>query len=139
MDNTDSPERDDEREVTIIMRHRKPFGRCVTLMAGAVLAWTLSLAQAAEPTLGVLSHRAQWIAAFEQLPEARLRTYFLRCDHESREHLLQYDDAVRCAMAWDALLKRGFANDVHALLAWWREQRVSTTAQSKHQPGAEYR
>lgn len=141
MDNPDYPEREsDERGVSIVVRHRKAFKRCVTLMAAAVLACpAVSLAQAAEPALRVLSHREQWVAAFEQLPEARLRAFFLRCDRESREHLLPLDDAVQCAMAWDALLKRGFANDVNALLAWWREHRDLTTTQSTQPSGAERR
>lgn len=141
MDNPDYSEREsDEREVSIVVRLRKAFKRCVTLMAGAVLACpAVSLAQAAEPPLGVFSHREQWSAAFEQLPEVRLRAFFLRCDRESREHLLHLDDAVQCAMAWDALLKRGFANDVNALLAWWREHKNSTATQSTQQPGAERR
>lgn len=141
MDNPDYPEREsDERGSSIVVRHRKAFKRCVTLMAGAVLACpTVSLAQAAEPALGVFNHREQRVAVFEQLPETRLRAFFLRCDRDSREHLLPLDDAVQCAMAWDALLKRGFANDVNALLAWWREQRDLTTTPSTQQPGAERR
>lgn len=141
MDNSHYREREsDERQISIVGWQRKAFRRCVTLMAGAVLAFpVVALAQAAEPTLSVFSHREQWIAAFEQLPEARLRAFFLHCDRESREHLVQFDDAVRCAMAWDALLKRGFANDVNALLAWWREQRDLITTQSTQQLSAERR
>lgn len=130
MDHSKSPEQEHgERDVGILVWHRKALKRCVTLMVAVLTSPTVSLAQAAEPVLGIFSQREQWIAAFEQLPQASLRAIFLRCDRESREHLLDPDDAVRCAMAWDALLKRGFANDVNALLAWWREQRDLTTTQ----------
>ena len=92
-------------------------------IAGTLLAWsTVTSAQTMEPSLSVFTQREQWIAAFQQMPPERLRTYFLRCDRESRDHLLELDAAVRCAMAWDALLQRAFAGDVEALLAWWREQ-----------------
>jgi len=47
--------------------------------------------------------------------------------------------AVRCAMAWGALLKRGFGSDVNALLAWWREQKDLITPQSTQQSSAEHR
>jgi hypothetical protein len=32
-------------------------------------------------------------------------------------------EAVPCAMAWDALLKRQFGGNVEAFLAWWRAHR----------------
>ena len=123
MDKVAFPERDRHKRAASITR-------CLRLLAGAVLACTaVSAARAQEPTLGVFSQREQWIAAFEQLPEPALRAIFLRCDRESRERVLQFDEGVRCALAWDALLKRGFTNDVGALLAWWKDQRDSTTTQ----------
>lgn len=97
---------------------------CAQLLAGATIACsTAAIGQTLEPTTSIFTERVQSIAAFERMPRPSLQAFFLRCDAESRESLLALDDAVRCAMAWDALLKRDFKGDVHSLLAWWREHR----------------
>jgi hypothetical protein len=57
------------------------------------------------------------------MPEGELRARFLRCDREATERMLGFDEGVQCAMAWDAILARAYANDVDALLAWWRLKR----------------
>jgi hypothetical protein len=141
MDNANDPERyRDVRALGCAVRQGQAIKRCLMQVAVVVLAGpAVSFAQVQEPPLGALSSRDQWIATFEQLPEAKLRTIFLRCDRESREHLLQFDEAVMCAMAWDALLKRGFTHDVEAMLAWWRENRDATPARSAQLRDAERR
>ncbi len=78
------------------------------------------------PTIKALSDqgaRVALLAHFERLPETHLKAVFLHCAHESSRRMFDLDEAVPCAMAWDALLKRGFAGNVEALLAWWRAQR----------------
>lgn len=72
---------------------------------------------AAPPT--VLPPREQWLASFDRMPEPALEALFLRCDREAWARVLNFEDGVRCAMAWDALLKRVFGDDVDALMAWW--------------------
>jgi hypothetical protein len=67
--------------------------------------------------------RAQWPASFDRMPEQALATAFLRCHREAQVRMLSFEDGVRCAMAWDALLRRVFAGNVDALLAWWRVHR----------------
>lgn len=67
--------------------------------------------------------REQMLASFDRLPEPALATAFLQCDRDARTRLLGMDEGVRCAMAWDALLRRVFANDVDALIAWWKVHR----------------
>ncbi len=94
------------------------------LVAGTAIACsTAALGQTVLPTASVFTQRVQWIAAFEGMPQAALHAYFLRCEAASRGGLLVLDDAIRCAMAWDALLKRDFNGDVEGLLAWWRKNR----------------
>lgn len=67
--------------------------------------------------------REQMLASFDRLPEPALATAFLQCDRDARARVLGMDEGVRCAMAWDALLRRVFANDVDALIAWWKVHR----------------
>lgn len=67
----------------------------------------------------VVFPREQWLASFDRMPEPALATAFLRCDREARVRMLSFEDGVRCAMACDALLRRVFAGDVDALIAWW--------------------
>lgn len=76
-----------------------------------------TVAQAAVPS------REQWLASFDRMAEPALAAAFLRCDREARARMLGFEDGVRCAMAWDALLRRVFAGDVDALIAWWRVHR----------------
>lgn len=71
--------------------------------------------------------REQLLARFERMSEPALATAFLRCDREARVRLLSLDDGAQCAMAWDALLRRVFAGDVDALIAWWRVNRDAST------------
>lgn len=78
-------------------------------------------AQAPAATAG--TPREQLLVSFDHLPEPALATAFLQCDREARARLLAMDEGVRCAMAWDALLRRVFANDVDALIAWWKVHR----------------
>ena len=97
---------------------------CAQLLPGVAIACsTAAFGQTVQTTMSVFTERVQWIAAFERMPRASRQAFFLRCDAASREHLLALDDAVRCAMAWDALLKQDFNGDVNGLLAWWREHR----------------
>lgn len=91
----------------------------IVAIAGAVLGFSQQPSLAQEATPPVVFPREQWLASFDRMPETALATAFLRCDREARVHMLSFEDGVRCAMAWDALLRRLFAGDVDALIAWW--------------------
>jgi hypothetical protein len=73
-----------------------------------------------------IAAREHWLASYDRLPEPALAEAFLRCDREARVRMLSFEDGVRCAMAWDALLRRVFVGDVDALIAWWRIRRDSS-------------
>lgn len=93
------------------------------------LAPVTACGQDAVPAVvGVLAEREQLLAAFDAMPRTRLQDLFLRCDRESSERLLDLSEAVPCGMALDALLKRQFAGDFGALLAWWRVHRLEVNA-----------
>jgi hypothetical protein len=95
-------------------------------LAAIVLALTAPAAlhaQTVDATLGVFAARERLLAHFDGLPEPHLKTVFLRCAEESSQRALGLEEAVPCAMAWDALLRRSFAGDVEALLGWWRTHR----------------
>lgn len=98
---------------------------CVLAAAGP---FGIATAQDATPSLGLLGARERLPTVFDAMSEARLKAKFLRCDHDSSKRLLDLDEAVPCAMAWDALLKRQFGGDVAALLAWWRAHREEADA-----------
>jgi hypothetical protein len=84
---------------------------------------TVVSAQESPVSLSALSAREQRLASLGRMPEAQLKAMFVRRDRESRHRMLDVDEGVQCAMAWDALFRRGFAGKVDALLAWWRISR----------------
>jgi hypothetical protein len=61
-------------------------------------------------------------SAFEQLPEACLKALFMACDEDANRRILDPGSAAICSIGYEALLKRGFGGDFHALLGWWRSQ-----------------
>ena len=71
--------------------------------------------------------REQLLARYDHMSEPALAATFLSCDREATARVLGPDDGVRCAMAWDALLRRVFAGDVDALIAWWQANREEST------------
>jgi len=79
--------------------------------------------QDAPAALHPLGARDQLIAAFDALPDAPLREFFLRCSSEGNRRMLPLEDAVPCAVAWDTLLRREYRGNIEALLAWWRQHR----------------
>jgi hypothetical protein len=91
----------------------------------ATLLGTSALAQPqpSAAALGVLGERDQFLQVFDRMPRRDLEAVFLRCSRESSLRYMGFDQAVPCAMAWDALLRRGFDGHVDALLAWWRVHR----------------
>lgn len=86
-----------------------------------------ALALGADVVETPITPREQLLARFEHMSEPVLARAFLRCDREARARVLSLDDGARCAMAWDALLRRVFAGDVDALIAWWQVNREEST------------
>jgi hypothetical protein len=99
-----------------------------SILAGA-LAAALCIQAAATPapdsslSFGPFAEREGLLAEFDRMPEADLEAYFLRCSRSSSQRMMGFDEAVPCAMSWDALLPRRFGGQVQALLDWWRVHR----------------
>jgi hypothetical protein len=70
-----------------------------------------------------LAARSASMTWFEQMPESCLRTMFMECAAAAHSHLLDIGSATFCSVGYEALLKRGFGGDFHALIGWWRSQR----------------
>jgi hypothetical protein len=54
-----------------------------------------------------------------------LKAAYLRCEQAASERLLGIDDAARCSILYERLLKVGFGGDFKRLLAWWHAERVA--------------
>ena len=81
----------------------------------------------AEPPEGhPLADREAAMSVYERMPESCLKALFVGCSDAAGRQLLDMGSAAMCSMGYEALLKRGFGGDFHALLGWWRIQRSST-------------
>jgi hypothetical protein len=67
-------------------------------------------------------------ARIERLGEPELKALYLSCCDESERRILDFEEAVRCSIAAEALKRRSFGGDFGALLAWWRLQRGGAAA-----------
>jgi hypothetical protein len=63
------------------------------------------------------------VALLEKLEAPTLKRIYLRCARESSQRLLSLDEMHQCSVAADILMRRSFAGDFNALLAWWRQHR----------------
>ncbi len=97
------------------------------LLAAAALC-SVAAAGPADVEIGALGQRERLLTQFEQLPMPRLEAVFIACDRASSKRMMGADEGAMCAMAWDALLERGYSGDVRALLAWWRNERARSAA-----------
>lgn len=70
-----------------------------------------------------LADREGALARFERLPEHCLKRVFRYCAVIAGETMLDGGSAARCSVAYEALLRRSFRGDFHALMAWWRSDR----------------
>jgi hypothetical protein len=70
-----------------------------------------------------LAGREEALSRYEALPASCLKTIFLACTHAANAQLLDLGNATACSIGYEALLRRAFAGDFHALMAWWRVQR----------------
>jgi hypothetical protein len=79
------------------------------------------------PSLLVFKAREQLQAEFDRVPVPVLKAAVLNCDRVATRTLLDFEDGARCAMAFDALLRRAFADDFAAMITWWRAHRDDRT------------
>ena len=101
---------------------------CAALIAVLLVVWTTALAaQDFTSPQTVFGAREKWLTTFDRIPAPALAAAFLNCDRAARKTMLNFEDGVRCAMVSDALLRRVFANDVDALIAWWLANRGDRT------------
>ena len=73
-----------------------------------------------------LMDRDAALSLFEQLPERCLKALFMACAEDAGERILDFGSAAVCSIGYEALLKRGFGGDFHALVGWWRRQNNAT-------------
>jgi hypothetical protein len=91
-----------------IAMHTQPL--CAALLA----AWTTVAAQqpVPQPTPPPSTDPVQ------ELRE--LKASYMACDKAATHRALPFAEAVACSMVSEALLRKAFGGDFHALLAWWR-------------------
>lgn len=71
----------------------------------------------------VLGDRAGQLERYERLPQSCLREIFSACSQASSRTLLDFASAAACSFGYEALLKKGFGGNFHALIAWWQSQK----------------
>jgi hypothetical protein len=60
-----------------------------------------------------------------------LKAAYLRCEQAATERLVGIDDAAKCSIIYERLLKVGFGGDFRLLLAWWHGERVAETRRER--------
>lgn len=70
-----------------------------------------------------VASREQVLAHYEALPPQCLRAMFRVCNRAAESGLLDLGQAAHCSIGYEALLRRGFDGDFHALMGWWQRQR----------------
>lgn len=75
-----------------------------------------------------LVDRSDLLSSYEKLPERCLKALFGACAEAAGTRLLDFDSAAACSLGHEALLRRGFGGDFHAMTDWWRGQRKPTAA-----------
>ena len=59
---------------------------------------------------------------YESMPQHCLKAIVIVCSQAAGTGLLDLGHAAACSIGYEALLKRGFAGDFKALMAWWQRQ-----------------
>jgi len=108
--------------------------RCLVICAAMALAWPAAAGQvppadcqAAALQEHPLADRAAALSSFERMPESCLKALFVGCSDAASQGLLDLGSAAVCSIGYEALLKRGFGGDFHALMGWWRRERATTS------------
>ena len=90
-------------------------------VAGLAVAALLSTAAGAQ--VAWLGERDRMLAVFERQPLIDLERQWLQCARESELRMLDFEEAMVCSITHEVLLRRRFAGDFSALLAWWQARR----------------
>lgn len=91
------------------------------------LCMTNAGAQRESLTTSLPSYEARFATQLREVPEPQLKTFYLRCERDAMQSLLDFGDAASCSAVYEVLLRRVFKGDFAALLAWWRQQRRDET------------
>lgn len=105
------------------------------LLAALALAQAAAAAQAVGDDCALpsssrhpLVDRSRMLSSYENLPESCLKALFGACAEAAGTRLLDFDSAAACSLGYEALLRRGFGGDFHAMTDWWRGQRKPIAA-----------
>jgi hypothetical protein len=99
-------------------------------LVSAVIGLTPLQAEA-QGTGSAFSNDDRVVAAIQQLPEADLKIFYLRCSHAALLQTLSAGEIGYCAYGYEELLKRVFGSDFHALLAWSQKQDTTEEAHER--------
>lgn len=75
------------------------------------------------------------IARIQQLADADLKEFYLRCSRAAVRGGLGSGEVALCSVGYETLLKRTFEGDFHALLDWRRAQHAARVAPREVMPG----
>ena len=70
-----------------------------------------------------VSDREEALQLYEAMPQHCLKAIVIVCSQAAETGLLDLGQAAACSIGYEALLKRGFAGDFKALMAWWQRQK----------------
>jgi hypothetical protein len=100
------------------------------LAAACLFAAVPTFARAGDATCTIateeadpLADRQDLLAEYERLPAGCLQATFRQCTEASERTLLDLGSAAMCSIGYEALLRKHFGGDFHALMAWWRDDR----------------
>lgn len=106
------------------------FGRLLGglgIAACCGLAAAGAVAQTPDNAILVLQQE-DFAANFERLSDDQLKVLYLNCARESARRAFGSGDAAFCSVAYEALKRRVFGGEFHALYAWERAQLANDAA-----------
>lgn len=116
------------------MTRHKPVSSSAHHLLSAVAAIAIltpgitARAQAMDPI--VASDHKSLSVQLEAISERELKRAYLRCSREAVQRTLGFGGIASCSIVYETLLRRLFEGDFYALIAWSREQRNDTLADS---------
>jgi hypothetical protein len=92
--------------------------RCLAVVATTVTVLVHSSATAQQ--IEVIPYERQVVAQLQAMPEGDLKETYLHCWRESTHRVMGYGEIALCSIVYETVLRRIFAGDFDALLAWSR-------------------
>lgn len=77
--------------------------------------------------LEIVSNELQAVTQLLTLPEPELKGVYLHCSRESTQRIMGYGEIALCSIVYETVLKRIFAGDFDALLAWSKAASAHTS------------